>query len=103
MISPVGFLDSARGRQPISSGISSSLPNEDPATPNSEFVPRTSGQRTESQISFPSDLELTNNPEIAKVKLVMSVGGGETGNSDDDMRVQDLVARLRVAQSQLDT
>jgi hypothetical protein len=99
MISPVGFVDSARGRQPFSSSISSSLPHEDPATPNLEFAPRTSGHRTDSQISALSDLESTNNPETTKV----SVGGGETGNGDDDMRVQDLVARLRIAQSLLDT
>jgi hypothetical protein len=103
MISPMGFLDSARERTLFSSGMRTSLPSEGSVTPNSGFAPRSSGQRTDSQFSSSSDPDLLKNPEFTSQKLDTSVGGGETETRGDDMRVQDLVARLRVAQSQLDS
>ena len=83
----------ALGRTPSSSEIRQDMPKRNPLTPalNSDF--RTTGQRTDSQISI---------SRLGVLDLETELGEERERNGGDDPRIQELLVRLHAVQGQLD-
>jgi hypothetical protein len=93
------MVDLALGRTPSDSGVRSSILRENPVTPAVGFDLRASGQRTDAQFLSSSRLNgLSLQPGLEDESEDKAVGE----NRGDDTRIQELLARLRDVQGQLD-